>query len=146
MPAAISAAMTGRHKAACYFLWPSTFQDDSTDEAGMVHKNPYFRLVHGMEACGVCTRFPHPSPLYDTLLAKDWQCMLCLYPKLKIPPATMVNRGAIAADPRRAARKALSALDIIRSRRFEGGRADPQSITFYRSGGDFIDTQPCAVC
>ena len=40
MPAAISAAMTGKHKAACYFLWPTTFQDASTDEAGMVHKVP----------------------------------------------------------------------------------------------------------
>ena len=76
-----------------------------------------------MEACGVCTRFPHPAPLYDTLLAKDWQCMLCLYPKLKIPPATMVNRGAIAADPRRAARKAMECVHPAHSSHLPAGTA-----------------------
>eukprot|EP01051_Picozoa_sp_SAG22_P004711 SAG22_NODE_260_length_13403_cov_57.915589_6_plen_81_part_00 len=38
----------------------------------------------------------------------------------------MVARGSIAADPRRSARKALAALDVIRAKRYEdeqGGAA-----------------------
>jgi hypothetical protein len=37
MPAAVTAAMTGKHKCACYFLWPTVFQDHATDETGCVH-------------------------------------------------------------------------------------------------------------
>jgi hypothetical protein len=118
-PAAIVPAMTGRHRAACYFLWPVMAQDGADElESGMVEQAPYFEVVTAVEAAGVCTRFPHPSQLYRQLLSKEWQPALCLLPQLRIPPATMVNRATVAAAPRRAAQLACAALDEIREARY----------------------------
>ena len=127
-PAAIVPAMTGRHRAACYFLWPVMAQDGADElESGMVEQAAYFEVVCAVEAAGVCTRFPHPSQLYRQLLSKEWQPALCLLPQLRIPPATMVNRATVAAAPRRAAQLACRALDEIRDARYRK-KNEPDSL------------------
>ena len=118
-PSAICQAMVGRHKAACYFLWPVMHQDGDVHESGMVDAVGYFAAVSGFEAAGVCTRFPHPSQLYRTLLAKDWQPALCLVPSLHIPPAVMVNRGTIMASPSHAAQLVSKALAAAREAKYK---------------------------
>lgn len=85
----------------------------------MVDATAYFSTVAGFEASGVCTRFPHPSQLYRTLLAKDWQPTLCLVPSLRIPPAVMVNRGTIMASPTRAAQLVCSSLEAVRAVKYK---------------------------
>ena len=71
MAGPIAATMTGRHRCGCYFLWPTSFQDGTEDQSGMVPHGAYFDAVKGFEAAGLPTRFPHPSQLYRTLLAKE---------------------------------------------------------------------------
>ena len=93
MAGPIAASMTGRHRCGCYFLWPTSFQDGTEDQSGMVPHGAYFDCVKGFEAAGLPTRFPHPSQLYRTLLAKDWQPSMCLVAALRVPPATTVNRA-----------------------------------------------------
>ena len=86
---------------------------------------PLQTLQHGFEASGIPTRFPHPSQLYRTLLAKDWQPQACLMPQLHVPPVTSVNRACIVADPMRAARSAIASLDEIRETRYDGAANEP---------------------
>ena len=117
-PTIVLSAMRGVRRCGCYFLWPTTQQDGTADQCGMVEEGSYFRCVRAMEASGLLTAFPHPSQLYRTLLAKEWQSALCLYPKNKIAPATTVNRADVVADPSRAARHAVEALAIIRRARY----------------------------
>ena len=81
----------------------------------MVEQQKYFETVRAVEAAGVCTRFPHPSQLYRQLLSKEWQPQLCMNPVLNVPPATMVNRATIIADPLRAARLVNATLAEIRA-------------------------------
>ena len=114
----VAASMRGRHRCGCYFLWPTSFQDGTEDQSGMVPHVPYFECVKGFEAAGVPTRFPHPSQLYNTLLSKDWQPSLCLVPSMRVPPCTVVNRASIVADPKRAAATVQSALEAIRKLRY----------------------------
>ena len=73
-PSALAARLSGRHKAALYFLWPTRFQDGTKlQQMGMVGAAPFFGAMEGIEAAGIPTRFPHPSQLYRTLLTKEWQ-------------------------------------------------------------------------
>ena len=127
-PAATCQAMRGRHKAACYFLWPVMHQDGEVHESGMVDQTYYFDAVRTFEAAGICTRFPHPSQLYRTLLAKDWQPSLCLVPSLKIPPAVTVNRASVTASPQRAASLCVRALAAVRSSRYSEKREEPTAL------------------
>mmetsp|Transcript_21583 Transcript_21583/g.58050 ORF Transcript_21583/g.58050 Transcript_21583/m.58050 type:complete len:314 (-) Transcript_21583:491-1432(-) len=84
--------------------------------------------MRGFEACGIPTRFPHPSQLYHVLASKSWQTQACLLPKLHVPPITTVNRASIVADPMRAARGALASLEEIRSLRYGGPEQEPAAI------------------
>ena len=118
-PAAVCPMMHGKHRAACYFLWPVMHQDGEVHESGMLDQSLYFDAVRTFEAAGVCTRFPHPSQLYRTLLAKDWQPSLCLVPSLHIPPAVTVNRATITASPTQAAKLCIDALEAIRVSRYQ---------------------------
>ena len=45
MAPTIAAAMSGRHKCGCYFLWPVMATDGESDQSGMVHKDGYFAAV-----------------------------------------------------------------------------------------------------
>ena len=71
-PSSVIPLMHGRHRAACYFLWPTSAQDGSNDQSGMVHHASLLRAMRLMESAGLPTRFPHPSSLYSSLLSKDW--------------------------------------------------------------------------
>ena len=45
-PAAIVPAMAGRHRAACYFLWPVMAQDGADElESGMVEQARAYHLT-----------------------------------------------------------------------------------------------------
>ena len=76
---------------------PPTAAQDGGDEleSGMVEQQKYFETVRAVEAAGVCTRFPHPSQLYQQLLSKEWQPALCLMPQVQ-PPAglPLISRSA----------------------------------------------------
>ncbi|KAL1496077.1 hypothetical protein AB1Y20_014704 [Prymnesium parvum] len=124
----IAAAMTGRHRCGAYFLWPVMATDGECDQSGMVHQEEYFAAVRGFEASGIPTRFPHPSQLYQMLLSKEWQTQACLLPRFHVPPVTTVNRASVVADPLRAARSALDALEEIRSLRYGGADQEPACI------------------
>jgi hypothetical protein len=126
LPQAIAPMMTGRHMCALYFLWPVMAQDGDVEQSGMVSQADYFAAVRGFEAAGVPTRFPHSSQLYETLLAKDWQASLCMFPKLRVPVATTINRAAVVRSPRRAAACVIEALAAAREVKFSDG-SEPES-------------------
>jgi len=128
-PSAVVQLMTGRHQCALYFLWPVMAQDGSDiEQSGNVTQSSYFATMRGFESAGVPTRFPHASQLYETLLAKDWQAAMCLFPRLRIPPTVMVNRAAVVRSPRTAAAHVLDALTHCRSMRYESESAEPESL------------------
>lgn len=81
----------------------------------MVPAGQVFAAMRQAESAGMPVRFPHPPQLYGLLLSKEWQAHLCQAKQYRVPPTTLVPRGAIARDPRRAAGTALEALDAIRS-------------------------------
>ena len=112
----LSSRLRGAHKAACYFLWPTLEQDGSPHrEQGMVPAGDVFAAMRQAESAGVPTRFPHPPQLYSLLLSKEWQATQCLSRKYWVPPSTLIPRGAIMRDPRRAAKVALDSLALIRT-------------------------------
>jgi len=127
-PAALCPLLRGKHRAACYFLWPVMHQDGEVHESGMLDQSLYFDAVRVFEAAGVCTRFPHPSQLYRVLLAKDWQPTLCLVPSLRIPPCVTVNRATITASPARAAKLVVDALAAVRSSRYQSHKKKPKAL------------------
>ena len=49
-PAAVCQSMSGRHRAACYFLWPVMAQDGEAHESGMLEEGCYFECVREFEA------------------------------------------------------------------------------------------------
>ena len=72
-PAALLPLLRGRHKCACFFLWPTMVTDGAVQQMGMLHAAAALQAMRRVEAAGVRTVFPHPSPLYQLLLSKDWQ-------------------------------------------------------------------------
>ena len=123
-PASVARQLGGKQRAALYFLWPSRFRDGVATryqpdgqalKFGMVNADALLRCMHGLEAAGICTRFPHPSQLYAVLLAKEYQASLCTCPSFALPPATLVNRGLALLDPMRAASSAMAALARLRA-------------------------------
>eukprot|EP00908_Phaeocystis_cordata_P020278 Transcript_31949.p1 GENE.Transcript_31949~~Transcript_31949.p1 ORF type:complete len:393 (+),score=156.97 Transcript_31949:805-1983(+) len=65
----------------------------------MVEQQKYFETVRAVEAAGVCTRFPHPSQLYQQLLSKEWQPALCLMPQAGSRPAPPTSSRTSCARP-----------------------------------------------
>ena len=127
-PGAIAPMLRGRHVGALYFLWPVMAQDGDVEQSGMVNEALYFDCVRQFEAAGLPTRFPHSSQLYETILSKDWQPALCLHARLRIPPATVINRAAIVRCPRRAAATVMDALEAIREMRYGEAGGEPECI------------------
>jgi hypothetical protein len=121
--------LRGRHRAACYFLWPTLEQDRSDGESGMLPASAVFAAMRQAEAAGVATRFPHPPQLYSLLLSKEWQASLCLTKHYHIPHTLLVARGAVAADARRAARSTLETLDTLAlTRAAVGSQSDAPAV------------------
>ena len=115
---------------------------------GYVEAAPLLALMKAMECEGMPTRFPHPAPLYELLVSKTWQPMLCGATSglsLNIPATTAVPRGLALAAPAEAGRAALDALRQLRSRPDAdgcGGGDDPDSARKMMLGGD--DTESAA--
>ncbi|EER17771.1 hypothetical protein Pmar_PMAR023701 [Perkinsus marinus ATCC 50983] len=112
-PLAIRQMLTGRHKAAMYFLWPTAFEDNISDAGGYIDKDAFFELMVGIEAMGVPTMFPHPSHLLDTIVSKAFYAHLCTIPDLHLPPTTRVSRGHVVASPDSAARLTWERLSAL---------------------------------
>ena len=141
----LAARLRGRHKCGLYFLWPTRFRDGSPkQQVGMVNAPALFGVMEGMEAVGVPTRFPHPSQLYRTLVAKEWQALLCQAPQFCVPPTTLVNRAHVLTDAPRAAARALNALRELRSVGVENSGGDLSGTVAARS--DDIDYGPDPEC
>lgn len=66
-----------------------------------------------MELSGVPSRFPHPAPLYDTLVSKSWQASLCANGTLQIPATTAVPVALVKTSPLYAAQTAVEALNLL---------------------------------
>ena len=66
-----------------------------------------------VELTGVPSRFPHPAPLYDTLVSKSWQASLCANGALQIPATTAVPVALVTTSPVRAAHTAVEALELL---------------------------------
>ena len=111
----LSSLLRGSHRCALYFLWPTLAQDGGEQQMGMLPAGDVFGAMRQVEAAGIPTRFPHPSQLYAILLSKEWQASLCLSREYWVPPTTLVNRAAVASDPRHAASGAMAALERIRA-------------------------------
>ena len=70
--ASLAGSLRGAHRAGCFFLWPTLFQDGTAGQMGMAAAAPILGAMRGLEAAGVPTRFPHPSQLYALLPSKEW--------------------------------------------------------------------------
>ncbi|KAL3897864.1 MAG: hypothetical protein SGPRY_012960 [Prymnesium sp.] len=141
MPPSIAAAMTGRHRqgpshevtwgegwyfklalrrCAAYFLWPVMATDGEGEQSGMVHQVRPFRSLTSTSAPVFFPSRAHRKILRDRARLRSERHLnsACLLPRFHIPPVTTVNRASVVADPLRAARSAIAALDEIRALRY----------------------------
>ena len=78
------------------------------------NQNDFFALVRRAERCGLPSRFPHASHLYELLLSKSWAAHLCTSPRFHLPLTTRAATALIVRDAPTAARAALRALHALR--------------------------------
>jgi hypothetical protein len=111
----LTATLRGPHRAGMYFLWPAEVVDQAYIGAGFVQRHELFALMAAAERCGVSTRFPHPSHVYNVFASKDWMCHMCLSPCFKVPATTKVSRAAVICEltAETAAHSALAALHAL---------------------------------
>lgn len=108
----------GAKKASCFWmLYPCEWEEDPSDDtfATYVKRHSLFNAMRAMEAAGVSSGFPHNADLYELITSKSWMCTLSLWPEARLPAATMVTKGVVQNDPRKAAAQALRALEHIRA-------------------------------
>ena len=98
---------------AFYFLWPTTFDDESSTTAayskGFVSAEKLFDLMEAHESMGCKTLFPHPVRLYRSITSKSWLVEASKDASLAVVPTTSVKRGNLnAANVKAAALKLKS--------------------------------------
>eukprot|EP00933_Yihiella_yeosuensis_P039328 TRINITY_DN3329_c2_g1_i2.p1 TRINITY_DN3329_c2_g1~~TRINITY_DN3329_c2_g1_i2.p1 ORF type:complete len:551 (+),score=79.00 TRINITY_DN3329_c2_g1_i2:78-1655(+) len=113
-----------RAKQVCgmYFLYPTGFEENcvpnlQTGEdsgAALVDQKTLFRTMQAMERCGIPTRFPHQSGLYELLASKRWTYYLATVPQFRVPPTVSVPRMLIEQDSANAAEWGLNALEGVK--------------------------------
>jgi len=91
-------------KAAFYFVWPSR----AGPGPAYVPEHSLYSLMTRMEANAVPTRWPNLICLYKTIVGKLYVTAGAAVPDLRVPMTIRVPTAWIAADPRRAADKALA--------------------------------------
>jgi len=123
---AVQGAMSGRHRASFYYLWPVEWQDSSDPSfAGYVFGQAMITMMRAYEAEGITTRFPYNSHLYQVIAQKSWQANLSVFPDLHVPITTKVSRAMVLSDPMHAAQTALSGLETLRQAKANWSGAGP---------------------
>jgi len=113
----LAAMLQGNKKVSFWMLWPAEWEDaGGADYAGYVERRAMFCAMRACEAAGLRSGFPHPADLYEVITSKSWLAALALQPAAHLPAATLVSKGSVVNDPRRAAKHALAALSQIRHR------------------------------
>ena len=139
-------ARRAERTATAWFVHPTSFDIESTaamltgtEGAGYIGKDAVFNLMRGFERAGMYTMFPHTSRLYESLASKNWNHMLPLDTKFKIPPTVQLPRVlARHVDPYHGAKQALESLEIVkRSQWRENGQCDGGTLAevFAEDGG-----------
>ena len=115
----VKSVFSGRHHGSMMFGWVCAFEDDPVPNcaAGFLNSDKFFALQRRLEAIGIHTRFPHPSHLHRTIIAKDLYANLCLHSKLRLPKCVKVNRASATTNPRGAAERAITNLEKLMSGR-----------------------------
>lgn len=107
--------LRGKRKACFWMLWPAEWEDTGdSDYAGYVDRRALFLAMRACEEAGLKTGFPHPADLYEVITSKSWMASLCMLPQARLPAATLVSKGSVSCDSRKAAKEALAALDHIK--------------------------------
>jgi len=123
-----SSYMKGTRKMACWMLWPAEWEDFSgQDYAAYIDRRALFGAMRAFEAAGIRTGFPHPADQFECITSKSWMATLALQHQAMLPAATLVSKGSIVTDAKRAARQALAVLRYIRSANPLPARVDGQS-------------------
>lgn len=107
--------LRGKKRTSFWMLWPAEWEDfDDPDYACYVERHALFSSMRALEAAGVPTGFPHPADQYELITSKSWMATLSLHPRVCLPAATLVHKSDLKRDPLRAAKAALSAMNLIR--------------------------------
>lgn len=113
----LASNLRGRRKACFWMIWPAEWEDTGgADYAGYVERISLFTAMRACEDAGLRSAFPHPAELYQLITSKSWMAGLCLNPQAHLPAATLVSKGSVLNNARRAAKLALAALAFIRAR------------------------------
>lgn len=113
----LAQCLRGKKTVSFWMMWPAEWEDTpGADYSGYVERHALFRAMRACEAAGIPSGFPHNADLYEVITSKSWLAALTLQPQARLPAACLVNRSSVLADPVRAARQALAALEHIRFR------------------------------
>eukprot|EP01062_Namystynia_karyoxenos_P019317 TRINITY_DN17256_c2_g1_i1.p1 TRINITY_DN17256_c2_g1~~TRINITY_DN17256_c2_g1_i1.p1 ORF type:complete len:533 (+),score=105.40 TRINITY_DN17256_c2_g1_i1:86-1600(+) len=111
-----AARLGAQNRCGLYFLWPALWRAEGaeTPAAGHAHAVSLFDLMRRAEHAGVRTCFPHPVPLYRTLVDKTWCATTQCCAELRVPLTVQVPREVHSAGgAAAAARCALHALAAV---------------------------------
>lgn len=112
----VASYLTGKKSCTFWMLWPAEWEDTrGTDYAAYIERHAFFGAMRACEAVGIRTAFPHHADQYEHITSKSWMATLSLQPQARLPAATMVSKGNVLSDPKRAAKDALAALTCVRS-------------------------------
>ena len=120
----VRSVFSGRHLASMMFGWVCAFEDNPVPNcaAGFMNAEKFFGLQRRLEAIGIHSRFPHPSHLHKTIIAKDLYANLCLHPKLRLPKCVKINRASVMTNPRGSAERAIGNLEkLMNGKSLENG-------------------------
>lgn len=112
----LEACLKGTKRATFWMMWPSEWDDfRGSDYAAYIERHAFFGAIRACEQVGIRTGFPHAADQYEMITSKTWMATLSLHPKARLPAATMVSKGNVLDDPKRAAKNALAMLANIRT-------------------------------
>ena len=84
---------------ALYFLWPTTFDENSSQTAsycgGFVDADALFGLMKTNEELGCLTLFPHPHNLYRSIVSKSWLVECAALRTVPIVPTVALKRRVV---------------------------------------------------
>jgi len=111
----LASCLKGKKTATCWMLWPAEWIDcRGSDYAAYITRCEFFQAMRSLESVGLRTAFPHPADQYEHITSKAWMATLSLQSQAKLPAATLVSKGNVLSNPKRAAKNALAALAYVR--------------------------------
>jgi len=112
----LAKALRGRKRACFWMLWPAEWRDTGDpDFACYVERNALFGAMRACEVAGLRSAFPHPADQFEVITSKSWMATMSVHPGAHLPAATLVGKHAVVTDPEATAKRALAALEHIRS-------------------------------